>query len=121
MWQYYELEKESESENVEKRPCLVITQEQSSRLLKTLVQFLPSEERKKDRRKDKILKRDHSFLSSLQCVWGGQVLVVSPGVTSCDPGLELLSQKTWYVWPVQPLSLGLQTSGQAQEPGGSVP
>lgn len=62
--------------------------------LKILVQFLPSEERKKDGRKDKIPKRDHSFLSSLQCVWGGQVLVVSPGVTSCDPGPELLSQKT---------------------------
>lgn len=65
--------------------------------------------------------------------------MVSPGVTSGDPGPELLSQKTRYVWPVQPLSLGLQkvvrhrsqvgvwpepdaivtvwTGGQTQEPG----
>lgn len=79
---------------MEKQPCLVITQEQSSRLTEVPGSISTFRKRKKERRKDKILKRDHSFLSSLQCVsWG-----------HCDPGPELQSQKTWYVWPVQPIS-----------------
>lgn len=52
MWQYCELEKESESENVEKRPSLVITQEQSSRLAEdpgSVPTFRRKEERQKKR------------------------------------------------------------------------
>lgn len=79
---------------MESNPVWLSLRNRAAGSLKSLVQFLPSEERKKERRKDKILKRDLSFLSSLQCVsWG-----------HCDPGPELQSQKTWYVWPVQPIS-----------------
>lgn len=75
----------------------------------------------KKRRKDISFKRGHSFLSSLERVYEAGPAGVSPGLTSCDPGPELQSQeKTWYFQPVQPQSLGLQTGGQAQEPGGHV-
>lgn len=70
MRQYCEVEKESENEKWESDPVWLSLGNRAARSPKPLVQFLPSEERKKDRRKDKILKRDHSFLSSLQCVWG---------------------------------------------------
>lgn len=51
MWQYCELEKESESENVEKRPSLVITQEQSSSRLAEDPGSVPTFRRKEERQK----------------------------------------------------------------------
>lgn len=106
MWQYCELDKENEKETWKSDPVWLSLRNRAAGSLKTLFQYLPSEERKKERQKKRSLKEITA--SSVPCsVSGGQVLAVSPGVTSCDPGPELQSQKTRYVWPVQPLSLGL--------------
>lgn len=133
MWQYCELEKESEKAMWKNNPGWLSLRNRAAGSLKTLVQFLPSEERKKDRRKDKILKRDHSFPAV--CLGGRSwwCLLGSPAVILDQ------SQKTWYLWPVQFVSgatnkvvrhrsqvgvcpepdpiVSVWTGGQTQEPG----